>query len=337
MPSQAHPCVVFYISPSENAFDIFRQQKEVDLFFEQHLELYPIKKFIESSYNHPSPILQEAVEYCLQHQSHMVLPLVKPLLHNRFFSKAISRLIQQQKLFCIDQPCINEKNFQTIIENTQPIKTSVKKRSARGNPHAKKLINKINQSKIKKAVLYSLLFEPIVTHYQHLGYSQRKLLKTLNQEGFFAPEGGHWVLSQLQKVLARIQFNHFSLSIEKKLRAYEEKGYTYTHIANLLNQEHVPSHPTFDWSAETVEKIMERLEMIKEITELPSVQNKENLQPILQHKDLYENTQYLKLVAKGSAFQQQLVKECKKLAYQFSDESTLTENEKSQKTFRKKP
>ena len=39
------------------------------------------------------------------------------------------------------------------------------------------------------------------------------MVKYLNDEGFTAPEGGRWVLSQLQKVLERVKLNELAQNV----------------------------------------------------------------------------------------------------------------------------
>jgi hypothetical protein len=90
----------------------------------------------------------------------------------------------------------------------QLIREGLKMTSAKsGNPNAAEVISKVNKPKIDVAIVFADLLQPIIADYKRKGYSQRQMVKTLNEEGFTAPEGGKWVLSQLQKVLDRVRLN----------------------------------------------------------------------------------------------------------------------------------
>jgi flagellar motor switch protein FliG len=99
------------------------------------------------------------------------------------------------------------------------------------------------------------------------GYSQRRMAQTLNDEGFSAPEGGHWVLSQLQKVLDRIDMNDVALTLCASLDEFDQKGYNNSQIAKALTAMRAKSPGRKPWDDYLVGKVKERLQTIREIAD----------------------------------------------------------------------
>lgn len=66
-------------------------------------------------------------------------------------------------------------------------------------------IKKINESRTIFALLFVLIFKEIILFYQKQSSSERKMVTILNNNKIFAPKGGPWVLSQLQKVILRLK------------------------------------------------------------------------------------------------------------------------------------
>lgn len=254
------------------------QQNRVQHFLKEHPNAVLLKTFIETgeSQRHRWPELEAAISYCLTHQAHLILGEIRNLTNNNAFTKQILRLIEQEigEIHCCDQPFIKNDNFPALVEYAKQqkklhgelIKAGLSRTTAKsGNPHASDVISKVNKSKIDNAILFSLLLQPIISDYRSQGFSQRKMVNALNEEGFTAPEGGHWVLSQLQKVLDRIKFNETALSLEKKLKEYRENHLDNAGIAEILNRLEIPSPKNKEWNGETVEKIFERIDQIHDI------------------------------------------------------------------------
>jgi hypothetical protein len=134
-----------------------------------------------------------------------------------------------------------------------------------GNPHALQEITKVNKPKTESAVLFALVLAPIIAFYRIQGYSQRKMVQVLNDEGFLAPEGGPWVLSQLQKVLERVDLNNLALDLTDTLDEFAHKKYTPEQMVKALKAMRVPSSNKEDWDVHELNKVIERLHSIREI------------------------------------------------------------------------
>ena len=134
-----------------------------------------------------------------------------------------------------------------------------------GNPNALQEITKVNKPKTESAVLFALILSPIIAYYRMQGYSQRRMAQTLNDEGFSAPEGGHWVLSQLQKVLDRVDMNDVALTLCSTLDEFVQKKYTHAQMAKALTAMRAKSPGRKPWDDYLVDKVIERLQTIREI------------------------------------------------------------------------
>lgn len=260
------------------------QEQRIQHFLNTHPQSTLLNRFIESGEckkpsRQPWPELEKAISYCLEHHAHLLIAEIRNLTHNSAFTEQIHRLIEQQTgdIYCCDQPFIEKTNFSVLTEyakqqrtlHGQRIKAGLKLTQAKsGNPHAQEVINKVNKPKIDNAIAFALMLQPIITHYQACGYSQRKMVCALNEAHFTAPEGGLWVLSQLQKVLERIQWNEVALSIEKQLQAYEQLHYDNATMAIQLNKAEILCPKEKVWTEETVEKIKAKIQHLHDIIAL---------------------------------------------------------------------
>jgi len=266
------------------------QEKRVQEFITANQKTL-LKTFIEMGENHRHrhrwPELEAAVDYCLEHQANLIIGELKNLTHNEAFSKQILRLIGEGRLksditpnefcgeiYCCDQIRVNCSNFAVLVEHAKQqkkmhgdlIKAGLSRSTAKsGNPHASDVISKVNKPKIDNAIVFALMLQPIIDDYHQRGLSQRKMVETLNEEGFTAPEGGHWVLSQLQKVLERIKMNETALSLEKKFMEYRTRQIDDAAIAEALNKVDIPSPKGKAWDVDAVEKVSERIKQINDI------------------------------------------------------------------------
>ncbi|MFI4957381.1 MAG: recombinase family protein [Gammaproteobacteria bacterium] len=177
---------------------------------------------------------------------------------------------------CLDQPRIDHNTLMAVVENARYIRERHSFRIRQGldqtlaqlgNPHAMQEISKVNKPKTESAVLFALILGPIIGYYRVKGYSQRKMMTMLNEEGFLAPEGGPWVLSQLQKVLERIDLNNLALDLCETLDEFHEKKYTPTQMVKALRLMQVRTISREEWDEHALSKVIERLETIREVVE----------------------------------------------------------------------
>ncbi len=254
------------------------QNQHIQEFITAHPGTTLLKTFIESgdSHSHRWPVLKEAVNFSLEHHAHLLIAEIKNLTHNDAFSKQIIRFIHEGKheVHCCDQPFITRDNFEVLVAHAteqkkihgQLIKAGLSRTNAKsGNPHANEVISKVNKPKIENAVLFALMLQPVIEHYRKHQFSQRKMVAALNEEGFNAPEGGHWVLSQLQKVLDRMNINNAALTLDKKIQDYQALGYDNVTMVDILNKTHIPSPKGTPWTHTQLEKVQERVEQLNNI------------------------------------------------------------------------
>lgn len=177
---------------------------------------------------------------------------------------------------CLDQPRIDHHTLMAVVENARYIRERHSFRIRQGleqtvaqlgNPHAMQEISKVNKPKTESAVLFALILGPIIGYYRVRGYSQRKMMTELNTEGFLAPEGGPWVLSQLQKVLERIDLNNLALDLSETLDEFKQKGYTAEQMVKALRLMQIRTVSREEWDEHGLYKVLERLETIREILE----------------------------------------------------------------------
>ncbi len=255
------------------------QEKRIQSYVESLVECSLLKSFIESGddqrHRHRWPELEAAIDYCLENKAVLVIGEMRNLTNNEAFSKHIMRLIEKNgQFYCCDQPFITSDNFIALIEHAkkqrelhgQLIKQGLSRTSAKsGNPHASDVITKVNKPKIDNAIVFALMLQPVINDYRLKGYSQRKMVQALNDDGYTAPEGGQWVLSQLQKVLDRIKTNESALNLEKQFIEYHGRKMSDAAIAELLNKLGVPAPQGRHWNEEAVEKVSERIKQLHDI------------------------------------------------------------------------
>jgi hypothetical protein len=175
------------------------------------------------------------------------------------------------KFHCIDQPLVNDSTLLAVVENVRYLRERHSRRireglyhtlSQLGNPHALQEITKVNKPKTESAVLFALVLAPIIAYYRIQGYSQRKMVQVLNDEGFLAPEGGPWVLSQLQKVLERVDLNNLALDLTDTLDDFAAKKLTPEQMVKTLKAMRPNKE---EWDEQLLNKVLERLHSIREI------------------------------------------------------------------------
>lgn len=269
-----------------------------------------LETFIEvADYRHHNTWneLKKAVDFCLKNKASLIIAEIKNLISHPEFTEALQPLIQypaspnaqfSPELYCCDQPVIHINNFQTLAEHAKQqkklhgelIKAGLSRTTAKsGNPHAAEVINRVNKPKIENAIIFALLLNPVIASYTQKGYSQRKMVAELNQEGFMAPEGGKWVLSQLQKVIDRMKFCESALNFEKRFIQYQSQQLTVDEMAEHLNKLDIPAPKAKRWDKEQVEKVLEKIQEIHTVLSLNELTI--GLLPILRRYHIDEITE----------------------------------------------
>ncbi len=287
MAEDHKPYVAYLIAPMRSQGSVLfshqalsQQEKRVQDFAQQNPSAKILKSFIESSElsrpRHRWPALEEAIAFCLENQAKLLIAEIRNLTSNDPFVKLVQRLLDAEHgdIYCCDQPFVTRESFAALAEHAKQqkklhgelIKAGLSRTTAKsGNPHASDVITKVNKPKIDNAIVYALMLQPIISDYLARGYSQRKMVMALNEEGFTAPEGGHWVLSQLQKVIERIRMNETALTLEQRFLEYHARHYDNATIAGMLNNLSIPSPKGKEWDDQLVEKVSERIKQIHEI------------------------------------------------------------------------
>lgn len=285
-PAQQPNSALIYGSGTYN-----HAENRIETFLKAHPEMTVLHTFTESPSHtrqrHRWPALTEAIDYCLEHRAHLIIGELKNLTRNEAFAQEILRLIDTEssqgntatspfkgEIVCCDQPFITAENFVALMQHAKEqrkwhgelIKQGLSRTTAKsGNPHASDIIAQVNRPKMDNAIMFALLLQPVITEYESRGYSQRKMVDALNEEGFTAPEGGHWVLSQFQKVLERVHLNEMALRTEKPLLEYRARGMSNNDIVAKLNEYGVPGPKGEAWNSEWVEKVSDRIKHIHDI------------------------------------------------------------------------
>lgn len=222
--------------------------------------------------NNKWPALKQAIASCQEQGATLLIAELGTLTSKEIFVNSL--LNANIKFYCFDQPFVDREILAALHKHAKIqkqlhgslIKEGLKHTSARsGNPNAAEVISKVNKPKIDAAIVFAFLLQPIVNHYKQQGFSQRQMVKSLNEEGFTAPEGGKWVLSQLQKVLERVKINEIVMQTMAIIEPLLHKNYSVEQIAEELNNQQVPSLKKATWDLAQVNKILFRAEQIKDI------------------------------------------------------------------------
>jgi hypothetical protein len=220
------------------------------------------------------PILDQALRHCEREGATLLIVEMKGVLPYEAFTQPI--LHATSEIRALDLKMVSRANFEAVVEyarekretHRQLIMHGLQNTLAKlGNPNALKEITKVNKPKTENAVMFAMVLGVIVDDYLSQGYVQRRMMDTLNQQGFAAPEGGAWVLSQLQKVLNRIRVNDFALALTKDINEYRNKGQSEEQIMQTFIAKNVPPLSKDGWNLEDVKTILERIDCIKEIME----------------------------------------------------------------------
>lgn len=220
------------------------------------------------------PELEKAIEAA---QEQNALLVIVQLQHLARYPEFTGPLINSKvPLRCLDQPSINEQTLIAVAEHALAerkrhslrIRQGLERTLAQlGNPNAAEEIRRINETKIEQAVIFAVLLQPIIEDYQAVGYSQRRMVEELNKAGYTAPEGGQWVLSQLQKVLDRIQLNELAIAVASIIDDPRYQGQDESVLLGVLSLTgRLPPHQT-EWDSYGLKQVRNRLSLLREILE----------------------------------------------------------------------
>lgn len=251
------------------------QRQVVNDFIQNKPESKIIETFIEIPNNKRSnkwPSLERAINACRIHNATLLIAELGTLTNNEIFTKLL--ISSEVNFYCCDQPFVNRNILEALFQHAQVqrklhgklIREGLKMTSAKsGNPNAAEVISKVNKPKIDTAIVFAFLLQPIIADYKRKGYSQRQMVKTLNEEGFTAPEGGKWVLSQLQKVLDRVRLNEVALALREQFEQFKKDNLSESEIAIELNSRGISSIKNSLWDEAQIKKVITRLDQIHEI------------------------------------------------------------------------
>lgn len=251
-----------------------QQQAIQDFFTAKQPAAEHVASFVETPDSRRTakwPELQKALEACQHRNATLLIAELGTLTSNEIFAKLL--LDSGIKFHCLDQPFVNQTILEALSKHAQVqrklhgklIREGLKMTSAKsGNPNAAEVISKVNKPKIDTAIVFALLLQPIILDYRRKGYSQRQMVKTLNDEGFTAPEGGKWVLSQLQKVLDRVRLNEVAAEAKALMQQYKSET-SLVKIAEALTDKGIQALKKGPWDEAQVKKLQERINQIEEI------------------------------------------------------------------------
>ena len=158
-----------------------------------------IQYFVENSFDKKPrdfPEFLRAIMLARQENAELVIAELAYLTRFPGFTDPLMASGVQFK--CLDQPRIDQHTLVAVVEyarynqkrHSDRIRQGLDQTlSQLGNPHAMQEISKVNKPKTESAVLFALILGPIIGYYRVKGFSQRKMMTLLNEEGFLAPEG----------------------------------------------------------------------------------------------------------------------------------------------------
>lgn len=265
--------VVVYYWEQED-FEFLPEQRSAVIKYTQEKNIEVVAEYTDSldKKRKAFPLLEQAVAFCVKNNIRLLIAR----LHNLTTSEEFTQILLNSKVnfVCLDRTTINPYTLAAVVEeisqrrreHSARIKAGLEHTTAQlGNPNALKEITRVNRPKTENAVMFGLILLPIIGRYRRQGFSQRKMVDTLNEEGFVAPEGGKWVLSQLQKVLERIDLNVIALNSASTLEDCVSKGYNEDQTIRVLNALGIRSPQRGGWTFDGYQEVKERLDLIKEI------------------------------------------------------------------------
>lgn len=221
------------------------------------------------------PELAKAVDYCVLHNAKLVIVKLNGLIGQKEFADLLAT--EGLNFVCLDKNLVTPEVLsvvrQYVEEQSKQHGNSIKRglrltTSKLGNPNAAKSISPFNRIKTENAVMFALLLSPVIEKFKQQGLSQRKIVYALNDVGILAPEGGTWVLSQLQKVLKRIDTNNLALNFNNQVIQNKYNDYSAAELVSSLNQGGFKPHHQELWDEESITRAKNRCKTIKNVIEL---------------------------------------------------------------------
>lgn len=236
-----------------------------------------VDSYLKKSKPKHFPELAKAVDYCVTHHAKLVIVKLNGLINQEEFSNLLAT--PNLDFVCVDKQLVTPAALSVVRQyvsqqskqHSANIKKGLKLTNRKlGNPNAAKAILPFNKIKTENSVFFALLLEPIIAEYVQKGYSQRKMVNELNQAGILAPEGGKWVLSQLQKVLKRVAINNAALDLSTEIEKQNYSDYSAADLISALNQSNYksPSQPNEAWTEHLLNISKERHQTIDAVIEL---------------------------------------------------------------------
>ncbi len=284
-----HNYVAYIIAPykkDSNQFALSNeaisiQEQQIKKFLTSEIDSRIIRSFIETNIskrgNSSWQELDRAIQFCQENHARLIIGEIKNLLSNQGFTNKIFNLLDNKpniKLVFCDQPYINKENFKLLVAHAiqqkkihgELVKKGLSKANAKsGNPNAINVIKRVNKPKIDNSIIFSLIITPVIESFKANKYSQRKMVSVLNNSDFKAPEGGYWVLSQLQKVIDRIKLNTFALDLEELIKEYQKQNLSIAQIRDAFNQKEIACFKGEEWTEQTVVALLERSQQLADI------------------------------------------------------------------------
>ncbi len=238
-------------------------------FIDTHLKRTKPKNF---------PELEKAINHCIQNNCKLVIAKLDGLISQEKFSALLAT--DKLDFYCVDKQLVTPAALsvvrQYVAQQSKQHSASIKRglkltNHKLGNPNAAKAITPFNKIKTENSVLFALLLQPIIAEYNKKNLSQRKMVDALNDSGILAPEGGKWVLSQLQKVLKRIELNGTALDLTNKITKNNYANYSAHDLINALNQhEHSGEQRARKetWDEKSLHSAQDRNKTINNVLEL---------------------------------------------------------------------
>lgn len=221
------------------------------------------------------PELAKAVDFCMHNNAKLVVVKLGGLLSQKQFANLLAT--KGLDFVCLDDNLVTPEVLPLVRKYIEAQRkkhgNSIKRgllltSNKLGNPNAAKAISPFNQIKTENAVMFALLLQPIIVKLQKQGLSQRKMVSALNDAGIVAPEGGKWVLSQLQKVLKRIDTNNLAIKLKDEINDKQLGSYSASDLVSALNTTNFKPHNSQTWNEETLEAVQNRDKVINNVLEI---------------------------------------------------------------------
>jgi len=210
------PCVAYYRVSTQrqgtSGLGLEAQQNAVREYAQAN-NICIITEFteIESGRKTSRVELENAFKEAKKQKALLVIAKIDRLSRNVAF---ISRLMESKVEFvAVDMPdatsftihimaAVAEHEARMISDRTKAALKAAKDRGTRlGNPH----LRSDNQERIKQADDFAAKLSNTISIYKSTGMSTPKIVSELNRLGVDAPRGGKWTVTQLQRVIRRIE------------------------------------------------------------------------------------------------------------------------------------